>query len=101
LASNQFPTHRSVVDWCVNIVIDDYVAKTSKWLIRCQPKESYVSSCNDAKMRWSQKRNNRLQEEAYKGTSDFYWELNRCVAEYNEDLKKVMGCAPFSWHSVM
>jgi len=101
LATKQFPTHRSVVDWCINRIVEDYIAKTSKLMTRRKPKACYLSWCNDAKVRWSQKRNDRLREEAYLASDDFYWELNRSVAEFNEELKKVIGCTPFSWRSVM
>lgn len=101
LATNQFPTHRSVVDWCVNVVVDHYVAETSTLMPRRSSKARYLSFCNDAKVRWSQRRNARLQEEAYIGNIEFYWELNRSGAEFKEELKKVIGCTPFSWHSVM
>ena len=101
LATKQFPTHRSVVDWCINRIVEDYIAKTSKLMTRHKPKACFLSWCNDAKVRWSQKRNDRLREEAYLASDDFYWELNRSVAEFNEELKKVIGCTPFSWRSVM
>jgi len=76
LATKQFLTHHSVVDWCIN-----YIAKTSKLMTRHKPKACYLSWCNDAKVRWSQKQNDWLREEAYLASTDFYWELNRSVAE--------------------
>jgi hypothetical protein len=99
LATFQFPMHCSMVDWCVNVVVDNYVAETSTLMPRCYSKARYLSFCNDAKVRWSQRQNARLQEEAYIGNIEFYWELNRSGAEFKEELK--IGCTPFSWHSVM
>ena len=97
LATKQFLMHRSVVDWCINRIVEDYIAKTSKLMTRHKPKACFLSWCNDAKVHWSQKQNDRLREEAYLVSTDFYWELNRSVAEFNEELKKVIGCTPFSW----
>jgi len=72
LATNQFLTHCSVVDWCVNIIIDNYVAETAKLMSRHCPKATYLSWCNDAKACWSQKQNARLREEACIGSRDFF-----------------------------
>jgi hypothetical protein len=60
-----------------------------------------LSSANDAKARWSQKRDARLQQEQYLGIGDFILELNRSYAEFYEEFKKVLGCKPLTWHSII
>jgi hypothetical protein len=101
LCTKEFPSERAAVDWCVNVVIDNYINESTKIILRHRTKAFHLSSANDAKARWSQKRDARLQQEKYLGISDFIMELNRSYAEFYKELKAVLGCKPFTWHSVM
>jgi hypothetical protein len=101
LSTKKIPSERSAVDWCVNVVIDNYINESTKIILRHRTKAFHLSSANDAKARWSQKRDARLQQEKYLGISDFIMELNRSYAEFYKELKAVLGCKPFTWHSVM
>jgi hypothetical protein len=99
--TKEFPSERSAVDWCVNVVIDNYINESTKKVSRRRTKAFYLSSANDAKARWSQKRDARLQQEQYLGIGDFILELNRSYAEFYEEFKKVLGCKPLTWHSII
>ncbi|MFO0446705.1 MAG: hypothetical protein ACK51L_03460, partial [bacterium] len=101
LCTKEFSSERSAVDWCINVVIDNYISETSKLVKRRQTKAFYVSSANDAKGRWLQRRDARLLQEQYLCSKDFVLELNRSYAEFYEELKKVLGCKPFTWHSII
>ena len=56
LSTKEFPLEHSAVDWCVNVVIDNYINESTKIILRRQTKAFYMSSANDAKAQWSQKR---------------------------------------------
>jgi hypothetical protein len=48
LCAIHFLTQRSVVDWCINVIINNYIVETSN-LLSGQLKMKYLSSTNDAK----------------------------------------------------
>jgi hypothetical protein len=51
LCAIHFPTQRSMVDWCINVIIKNYISATSN-LLSGRLKMNYVSSTNDAKKQW-------------------------------------------------
>ena len=48
LCTEHFPTQHPVVDWCINVIINNYIVETSN-LLSGQLKMKYLSSTNDAK----------------------------------------------------
>jgi hypothetical protein len=101
LCTKEFPSERAAVDWCVNVVIDNYINESTKIISQRRTKMFYSTSAIDAKARWTRKRVARLEQEQYLGISDFVLELNRSYAEFYEEFKKVLGCKPLIWHSVI
>jgi len=94
LCNEHFPTQRLVVDWCINIIINNN-NMMSWWL-----KIKYICAANDAKKHWLVRRQSWLQQEQYLNGNDFRAELNRSNAEFFEEVRKAIGCAPKRWHPI-
>ncbi len=47
LCIKHFPTQRSVVDWCINIIINNYISETS-YMMSWWLKIKYICAANDA-----------------------------------------------------
>jgi hypothetical protein len=60
----------------------------------------YICAANDAKKEWLVRRQSRLQQEQYLNNNDFRAELNRSYAEFFEEVRKAIGCAPMRWHTI-
>jgi predicted metal-dependent peptidase len=99
LVTKQFPMQRSVVDWCIDVIINTYITETAN-IMSGRLKIRYLCSANDAKQCWTLERNARLQEEQYLQNNDFQAELNGSSAEFYEEIENVIGCTPKKWHSV-
>ena len=99
LCNEHFPTQRSVVDWCINIITNNYTSETSSLMSR-QLRIQYICAANDAKKEWLVRRQSRLQQEQYLNDNDFRAELNRSYAEFFEEVRKAIGCAPMRWHTI-
>jgi hypothetical protein len=99
LANDEFPSQRSAEDWCVNIIVDEYVSVTAK-MLSPERRKKYLILAVVAKIKWSQRRFLRLQQEQYLGDNNFLTELNRSCGEFYLVLKNVIGCSPIPWYSV-
>jgi hypothetical protein len=99
LCAIHFPTQCSMVDWCINVIINNYISATSN-LLPGRLKMNYLSSTNDAKKQWLIRLEPRLQQEQYLSNNDFKAELNRSYAEFLEEVRKVICCAPVRWHPI-
>jgi hypothetical protein len=99
LCTEHFPTQHPVVDWCINVIINNNIPETANLMLRWL-KIKYLCSANDAKKHWSIRQHSWLQQEQYLQNSDFKAELYRSYAEFFEKVRKVIGCAPTRWHPI-
>jgi hypothetical protein len=60
LCNIQFPTQCSVIDWCINVIINNYISETSN-LMSGRLKIKYICSANEAIRNWSIRRDSQLQ----------------------------------------
>jgi hypothetical protein len=100
LCSKHFPTQCSVVDWCINVVVNNYISETAAQMSG-RLKFKYLLAAEEAKGDWLIKRQTRLQQEKYLCNNDFRAELVRSYAEYFEELRKAIGCAPMRWFPII
>jgi len=52
LLPNKNLMQHSMVDWCAEVIIDNYISETAKLLLG-QAKTDYLSLAYDAKTQWS------------------------------------------------
>ena len=52
LVNDKFPSQQSVDDWCVNIIVDEYVSVTAR-MLPPQQRKKYLTLTDKAKTRWS------------------------------------------------
>ncbi len=100
LCSKHFPTQCSVVDWCINVVVNNYISETAAEMSG-RLKFKYLLAAEEAKGDWLIKRQTLLQQEQYLCNNDFRAELVRSYAEYFEELRKAIGCAPMRWFLII
>jgi hypothetical protein len=91
LGAIHFPTQHAAVD--------NYISETSN-LLSGWLKINYICSVNEAKRHWVIKQNLRLQQEQYIQNNNFKADLNRSYAEFIEEVRRVIGCAPIRWHPI-
>jgi len=99
LCAIHFPTQRTVVDWCIIVIINDYMYEATN-LLSGRLKVNCIYSANEAKRNWVFNQNLWLQREQYLQNNDYKAELNRSYAEFFEEVRRVMGCAPIRWHPI-
>ncbi len=89
-----------MVDWCINVVVNNYISETAAQMSG-RLKFKYLLAAEEAKEDWLIKRQTRLQQEKYLCNNDFRAELVRSYAEYFEELRKAIGCAPMRWFPII
>ena len=94
-----FSTERSVEDWCISIIIEEYSKVTSE-MLPLRARKKYLNNVKFAKARWLKRRESRLQLENYLGINDFDTELKRSCGEFYNELKKGIHCSPIRWYSM-
>ena len=100
LCSNHFPMQCSVVDWCINLVINNYISETAAEMSG-RLKFKNLLAAKEAKREWLIKRQSWLQQQLYLRNNDFRADLTRSYAEYFEELRKAIGCAPMRWFLII
>jgi hypothetical protein len=81
LVTKHFQTQCSVDDWCVDVIINNYISETANLMLG-RMNIKYLCSANDAKGHWTLRHNVRLQKEQYLQCNNFQAELNRSYAEF-------------------
>jgi hypothetical protein len=89
----KFPTECSVVEWSIDVIVDNYINATAGVLL-CHDENLKV--CKVARAQWLKRRELRLQKESYLGNNGFYAELMRSCGEFYHELKKLIGFTPIS-----
>jgi len=84
LTTKPCPMQHSMVDWCVDVIIKNYL-KQKNWCLGSWRSNTYVCAANDAKRHWSLRRDERLQTVQYLHSNDFKAELNRSCAWGGEE----------------
>lgn len=97
---DDFPTDRSVEDWSINCIIDEYIAIALPTLQRSQRQKTFLIKVNEAKAQWNKKRASRQRVELYLGINDFDSELKRSCAEFYSELRKALGGNPLRWYYI-
>ncbi len=100
LGSDLFPTESSVDDFCLNVVIEDYIKVILEMFHGQRPRRNYLNKLTAAKEQWIIRRKLRLNRERYLGSNTFDVELRRSCGEFYTEVRKVLGCCPIRWYSI-
>jgi hypothetical protein len=86
-----FPMEGCVVDFCLNLIIDEYIQVTSEGLTSQKVRRSYIGKGSAAKKPWIIGCHLQLNNEQYLGVNSFDAELKRSCGEYHKALKNSLG----------
>ena len=58
----KFPTECSVVEWSIDVIVDNYINATADVLQRHNEKRLYLEVCKKSRAKWLKRRELRLQK---------------------------------------
>jgi DNA relaxase NicK len=69
-----------VVEWSIDVIIDNYINATAGVLQRCHEKKKYLEVTKVARAQWLKRQVLLLKKENYLGNNSFYAVMQRILS---------------------